>query len=166
MRSQEDQAMLQAAVDRQYHPVYMTGKAEIVEYYKDTYGQKWTHKIAEALHGSIKNKQGEDVSIRNIQRRFQGERATKGEGRSSVSYRNLGKELPSIGKKLDGNQLTITVKGKRPDGRSFHLTTTFKGTDAYTFADNPDYGDLWEEYMGDRETFDSEAYGIEVSSVS
>lgn len=71
-----------------------TSKADVIEYYQETYGKNWTRRIAEDLYGSVKNRRGENVNVRNIQRRFQGTRASAGEGRSGAMYQELGRKLP------------------------------------------------------------------------
>lgn len=148
----------------------MTSKADIVEYYKDTYGQKWTRAIAESLHGSVKNRNGEDVSIKNIQRRFQGDRLEKEMSkRDKGLYEQVGKELPPVGKKLENNTITVTVVGTQ-GGRTRSWTATFTGADAYDFADNPDYRTIFNRLGYPPHVIDmfegDDEYGIEVVSVS
>ncbi len=167
--------MLQAAIDRKTDPVYRSSKASVIDYYQDTYGAKnWTRRIAEDLYGTVKNRQGQNVSVSNIMRRFQGTRASAGEGRSGAVYQELGKKLPSVGRRLRGNELVITVEGKQTGAkgrgeRDRTLEATLKGSNAQQFIANPSFYDLWElseEYSGLGELFEDGDYAIDVYAVS
>jgi hypothetical protein len=149
MREDWEEA-LQEAVDRKLTPVYMTSKTDVIEAYKDKYGQKrWTRAIAEDLYGTIKNRKGENVSIDNIMRRFQGGREAKGEGRSSQVYKQLGEKFEPVRKELKGDSITITVKGeqerdRKRRNRDREWTVTFTGSDAKRFAQEPTMADIWD----------------------
>ncbi len=75
-------------------PVYMTSKAEIVDFYRTTFGHRdWTHAAAEKLSGSS------DVYSKEYRaaiRQFQGGREDKEarKGPIRARFQELGKQLP------------------------------------------------------------------------
>ncbi len=130
-------------------PVYLKDKSELVDYYKDTYGEKkWTRAAAEGLYGLVKNKKGENVSVNNIQRRFQGERLQK-EGKGEV-YKQLGEKLPPSSYTPKSDTVTVRVRGEQSNGRGGTrkrvIDVKLKGSQAYTWVNQPNYSDLWSEY--------------------
>lgn len=127
-------------------PNFIDNKGDYIEYYKEQYGTNWTRKAAENLYGSVKNKQGENVSISNIMRRFQGGRELKGLDRSTPLYQEAGQKLPPSSYTPKG-EITITFKGDQGLGkdrgtRERNWTTTFSGTDAYDFVNKPNFRDF------------------------
>jgi hypothetical protein len=150
----------------------MSTKSELIDYYKDKYGAKeWTSHIARDLHGTVKNKKGEDVSISNIQRRFQGGRELKEakQSRAKQDFANLGEKLP---RQLKGDSITVTVKGHQGGGpknkpRERTIKVTLQGDKAREWVNNPNLQDLWDEYdydFGDGDSDDD--YGLAVGSIS
>jgi hypothetical protein len=173
-RSEKDMEMLRAAVAAKTEAQYMT-PAQTIEHYRERYGAGWTRKISEDLYGLVKNRAGENVSVKNIQRRFQGQRlASAGAGRSAAVYQQLArKEDLTTGRRLPEGQssITITVQGsqkasRRAGPRPRSVTATFSGPAAYDFINAPDYSDIWEDYGVDAGLFDDGDYAIEVASVS
>jgi len=136
-----DRQLLQDTIDAKYHPVYMKTASEAIEYYKEKYGQKkWTRAIAEDLYGTIKDKKGKDASVKSIQRRFQGDRLAKEEGKSGPIYEQLGRKLPPLRRELQGNRLKLVVTAVQENGgRERSWTATWSGADAYAFANDPSY---------------------------
>ncbi|SRR6266516_7676671 len=158
-----------SAVERVSTPVYLSTKGEVIDYYKDKYGEKkWTHAIASDLYGTVKNRKGEDVSIKNIQRRFQAERLAK-EGRSSQQYKQLGEKLPSTGRKPTQDSVNFTVTGNFPNGRGgtrkrtigTQEKITLSGQELYNFVNNPSLEPLWHEYFGEEFDIEGEYGGVE-----
>lgn len=95
-----------------------------------------TREAAEYLYetGEIRNREGERVSVKSLMRRFQ-TRGGRSQGESAAVYKEAGKTLPP---RISGNELTVTVTGYQ-GSRKREFTTTFKGADAYAFADQPSY---------------------------
>jgi hypothetical protein len=150
---------LDRARDQITNTVFLSTKAEVTEYYKDAYGAKsWTSRIAKDLHGMIKNKKGENMSVANIQRRFQGGRELKAATQSKTKgeFAALGKTLPPI-RTLKHDTITVTVRGtqkggtrkgkQRPD-RARVFTIAMNASQSQAFADNPTWDLVWDAYGG------------------
>lgn len=99
--------------------------------------------------GTIRNRNGELVSVNSLMRRFQS-RGGRSQGESAAVYKEAGKSLPP---RIEGNQLTVTVKGYQGT-REREFTTTFKGPDAYAFADQPSYRAFFHQYGYNQDTVD------------
>ena len=161
--------VFQNAVDRVSTPNFLTTKAEIVDYYKDTYGSKWTGKAAAALSGTTDTKSRE---YRAAIRQFQGDRLNK-EPRQAVvkqEYRQLGEKLPPTGRTPKSNSITVTVQATQSNGRGGsrqrEIKATFTGDQAYTWVNDPNFQDIWDEYGFDFSEFDGGEYGLEQVVVS
>jgi hypothetical protein len=168
------QSMLQETVDSKFVPVYMTNYDQVKDYYQDQYGDRgWIGKMAEAVAGrntSVPAKQDKPylAARRSI------ERYEAGKFKSMKTYggkmAGVGRSLPPIGKTLPGNEIKITVRGTQNEGKSGtrdrNISVTFKGSDAYSFANNPTYADIWNEYGVNPDLFEEGDYAIEVEAVS
>jgi hypothetical protein len=164
---------LQAVVNSKTELAYMSNKADIIDFYRDKYSTKgWTRAIAQDLHGMVKNRAGEDVSVKNIQRRFQGNRLAKEMSKHDKPlYEQLGKKLPDQGRKLKGDSITIEVKGHQSAGtnkgtRDRTIEVTFTGANAHNFINNPSFQDIWEEYGIDPDLFEDGEYELAIYAVS
>ncbi len=170
------------------NPVHIKSRSEYIDYYRDTYGKAGTRKAAESLYGSVKNKKGEDVSVKNIMRQFQsrGGKEQKESAKSAEVYQEAGKKLPPTSYTPKQNTITVTVNtvqtggqyrrdshgnskwvsgGERP--RSF--TATFSGPDAYAFVNNPSLRDVLKKMGYSDKTidlFEEGEYKLNVTSVS
>lgn len=174
----QDESLLQAAIDKVSVETYRTSKTDVIEYYKDQHGESgWRSAIARDLVGIVKNKKGEDVSYRNIRRRFEGTRAESAKAtKGGQDYKALGEKLPSLGRTPKGNSITIIITGtqvadrKAKTTRDRRITATFTGTDAYQFVNNPNYRDIWLGYAEGNEDIadllEDGEYAIDVGGVS
>lgn len=162
--SRED--MLKAAVAKNTDPIFRTSKAEIVDYYKDTYKGKWASQAAKDLSGTTDTKSRDYKSAR---RNFEGSRISQ-EGKTA-KWREFGKTLPPIGRKLRDNSITITVEGKqirdgkKPGQRDRTIVVTFRGSDALTFIEEPTFQDIWDEYQFDFDEAEDGEYSLTVTNV-
>lgn len=166
--------MLREAVVGKMVDVHMTTYEQVKDYYQDKAGARgWIGAMAAALSPrqagvSAKQDKGYSAARRSIERLEKGQ--FKNMRKYSPQMAAVGKTLPPIGKKIPGDAITITVKGEQREGkkgtRSRNITVTFKGADAYSFADNPSYGDIWDEYGVDSELFEDGDYAIDVYAVA
>lgn len=163
---EEYQNMLNAAVDAAMEPVFLSTKADIIDYLKDTYGSKWTGHAAALLSGTTDTK---SKAYKHAQRNFQAERlaSTPRTAKQKAKWVDFGKKLPPIGKRLPKKGFKVSVNGslKVSEGRkrtkkgkkggkmrgdgwakaSFQVKIT--GTNAVDFANNPNYGQVFAEYF-------------------
>jgi hypothetical protein len=103
--SLEFQERLKEQVDAISTPIYMTTKAEIVDYYKDTQGKGWKQAIVKDLSAIT------GMKTKNLERRFDPSRLQNVEKRNAAQYAALGKQLPPKGRRLPSN-IRIKVKGQ------------------------------------------------------
>src|SRR6266702_1952676 len=140
-----DREKLQEAVDKKWEPIYATSRGDVIEYFQETYGANWKSHAAAARAGTTDKKSRAYKSAsrqfqmdnRTGQERYKGEKLTKA---TRAKYAEIGKTLPPIGKKLTGDRLTLTVTGNQYDkkgSRDRQWTATFKGANAYAFANDP-----------------------------
>lgn len=162
--------LLRQAVEEKTVPVFMTSKSEIVEYYQDTYGRNWRVKYTDdviALRG-LPN----DRKTRNtISRQVQGERAWKAPRTAAIrkQWEQLGRVLPPIGRKLEGESITIRVLGWQGNGRGGQrhrdISVTLTGNRAKQFVLNPTFYDLWDAYGVEPDSFEDGDYSVDVYAV-
>jgi hypothetical protein len=168
--------MLQGAIDSKTDPVFMASRAAVTDYYQDTYGTNWKSHAAAAIAGTTdKSSRAYKSASRQFQmdkrtgqERYKSERVTAD---TRARYESVGKTLPPVGRKLQGDSITITVTGTQKAGkgkgtRERTINVTLKGANAQDFINNPSYGDVWEEYGVDADLFDDGDYAIDVSSVA
>ena len=177
--------MLQAAIIAKTDPRYMTSKAQIIEYYRDTYpGQKkdkrgeityeWKTRIVSDLQGIAKNKQGEDMSRASIARRFQSGRESGAPttAKARAEYAAVGQKLPPIGRQLRGDSITFHIQGDQLPGprgglpRKREFDVSFTGAAAQDFITSPSFPAMWEAYGVNPELFEAGEYALEVTDVS
>ena len=133
---------------RTYEPVYMTGKSDIIEYYKDKYGQKnWTQHAATALAGTSDKKSKE---YSRAIRQFQGKRLEQSGKTLAPKFASVGKSLPPIGKKPPKNGIKIKFQGHYKISARWHKTSkpievTLRGTDVL----DPTFYGMFDEYLKD-----------------
>lgn len=139
-----------AAVEAASTPNYIGTKSEVIDYYKDTHGDKWRRAIAHDLHGSIKNKKGENMSVANIARRFEGGRELKAAKTKDVKgqFKQLGEKLPPVSRSPKGGEVTLHIKGNQKTGkggtRERNITVKMRGDEAYTWVNNPTWETMWD----------------------
>lgn len=155
-------ARLETIRDQFSTPVYMTGRAEIVEYYQDKYGAKdWrSHIIADFQAQGDTRKRG------SIAREFQvgssGKERYKSaaKGAAKERYEKLGKTLDPIGRTPKQDSIKFVVTGKQksshPGGRERdrELGTgkqdiKISGQDLQDWIDNPSWDELYDAYGWD-----------------
>ncbi len=180
----QDKQLLIDAVAKKTDPIYLQSRAEIVDYYRDTYtGAKtdskgrttyeWKAKLAEALSGTSDRK---SRAYKSASRQFQMDKRTgqerylgKQTAASKERYESVGKSLGPTGRKLKDGQITITmngtVAGRKGTQRQRSVTVTLKGPAAQAFVDDPTYDPLWDEY-GVPELGEDGSYAMDISSVS
>lgn len=161
--------LLNTAIRAKTDPIHMSTKAQIWEYYLDqNEGNKTkaASAAAQALSGQTSGKE-----YRNQRRNFEGNRINQlGD---KPKWKAFGTQLPEIGRKLKGDSLTLTVKGKqgiykkgkRTGTRERTIEVTFKGANAQGFIEDPSYYSIWDEYGVDADLFDEGDYEIEVYAV-
>jgi len=176
------QDMLRDAVNAKTTPVFMSSKADVIDYYRDTYkGQRtdkkgnvtyeWKTKLVNDLIGVAKNKKGEDLSRANISRRFQaGRESTNATAKGKGEYETIGKKLPPTGRTLKGDEITINIRGTQTDKRQHtrprDISITLSGNAAKAFVMNPTFDALWDAFGVDLEDITSDGYEFVISSVS
>lgn len=135
-------------------PVYMTTKHEIVEYYRDTYGETgkghgkpWKQAIVHelALITGMKPK--------SLEKRFE-KRLDSPEKKNASQYGALGKRLPPKGYKPPRGGYEVTFSGgilisRTCVHRSF--TRRITGTDAVYLTHNPEYATIFNAYFEEEE---------------
>ena len=144
MKSEE----IKAKVDAVSPSVFMTSKAEIMDYYQDKYGQGWESQAARDLSGETSGK-----AYKNARRNFEarkGERVGK-KGGATKKWADFGKTLPPIGKKpAKGYKAKGTVSIKISEKwfkRSLGNGWTIQ--DPTHFFVDPDEVDIVSAYMQD-----------------
>jgi len=168
---------LRAAVDGISKPVYMTDLGQIADYYRDKGEKDWKSATARDLVGIAKNRKGEDMSYRNIRRRFEARGGKEGTGGSKKDIAALGQNLPATSHVPTQNTITVTVRGTV--GGKYHspVTATFSGSDAIAFVNevySPGssgtgmnaYQMIWDDYGVDEDLFEDGDYELEVEGVS
>lgn len=166
---------LQQAINDKTDPVFLEKRSAIVDHYQDTYGANWkTHIVNDILRLDPTAKKASiqrqfQYDSRTGQERYKGEKVTAS---TRERYESLGKELPPVGRKLQGDSITITVKGEQALGekhgggtRDREIEVTLTGANAQEFINNPDYRSIWDEYGVDPDLFDKGDYAIAISSV-
>lgn len=168
---------LMAGVEAGSTPNYMKSKSDIVEYYRDTYGEKEWRKHytsdtikAEGLPNTAK--------VRNtISRRVQGDRADREVGKGKTgqqtreSFEKVGQQLPPVSRSPKSETITVTITGHQNEAggkRDREFTVTLSGTAAYDFVNNPDYDALYDEiFYGEYDgEFDYDSSELMVTGVS
>ncbi len=134
-------------VNRNSEPVYLTSKADIIDYYKDKFGEKaWKSELVQSISGSTDKKSKE---YRSAIRDFQGDRLEK-PGKPG-RYEAIGQQLPPVSRTPNGSSITVTVEGEQANGRGGtrhrSITATFTGSDAYDFVNNPSFDKIYERFM-------------------
>lgn len=162
-----DNNLFREAIERQTVPTYLSRKADIIEHYRDTYGEKtWKSHLAQDMSGSTDKRSKE---YRSAMRHFQGDRLAK-EGRDKSRWEALGQTLPSTGRVPTNGTLTFTVTGTQHDPygglRDRTITWTMKGASAFDFANNPNWIDFWDDYDVDPDLMEEGDYEMEVGSVA
>lgn len=159
---------LRKFVEEHSTPNHFKSKAEIVEYFRDKYGTKWTPHAAMFISQTTdKKSKAYGAAIRD----FQGKRLDKPglPGR----YEEIGKRLPPISRTPKGD-ITVTVKGKQDiyvkgkyaGQRDKKITVTFTGADAYNFVNNPSLAMIYDAYMsGGADLFERGDYAIYAISI-
>ncbi len=164
---------LENALNAATHPIYMDTSSQVIDYYKDKYGESgWTRKIAEQIQPYTRNRAGTGpMTLPNIMRNFQGGRTPS----RQIDFKTLGQELPPVRRELKPGQtsITITVRGDMHQGPKDYDTTepitataTFSGNDAIQFINNPSYEDIYDDYGLDGDLHTDGDYEIAVASVS
>lgn len=136
--------------------VYLESKGQIIEYYKQEYGEKnWTRQIAKDLQPFTQGKNGQPLKVESIMRRFQGDRATKAAGKTArgtnEQFKKLGKELPGTPvprKDLAGKKAKVDVKARikiSDDERDRKFSTTLSGGQASALR-RGEIGAIFEAY--------------------
>lgn len=143
--SQGFQERLQDKIDALSTPIYRSSKAEIVDYYKDTYGAKgWKQALVKDLSPIA------GIKPKNLERRFDPSRLNNVERRNAGQYAALGKKLPPKAKRLPTN-IHIKVKGQSDpspkskrkgkstgeSARERTFETDFKGMEAFDYMQDP-----------------------------
>lgn len=140
MTMSEDGGLLQRAVDSKFEPVYASTYEEVKDALQDKHGQRgWIGAMAQQMAGS-EGRSGKPylAARRAVERHETGQyKNWKQDYGGKIS--EIGKSLPPIGKTLPGNKITLTVSGYQEGRGDRSFTATFKGPDAYTFANNPTY---------------------------
>lgn len=137
----------------------LSSKKDIIEYYRDTYGENWKREAAIKMSGTSDSK---SRAYQSAMRNFQGKRLT--EAGSTAKWRELGKELPRT---LKQDTIEITIKGKqrgemrngtrRPD-RDRTIKIKLSGQAAQSWVDKPNWGTIWNAYGFDMGVHDEEDY--------
>lgn len=144
------QRLLEQAVAKHLQPVYMSSKADLIDYYRDKYPGRGANGWKQHIIHDLAAVTG--VKPKSLEKRFDEQRRGNPERRNAGQYADLGKQLPPVGQKLKENSFTITVKATqvvgykngRPTGeRERSIPATFIGADALYFAQNPDYQDFF-----------------------
>lgn len=128
-------------------PNFMGTKAEIVTHFRDTIGEKnWIRQAAIEYSGA----QPGSKEYKSARRQFEGERLTKEPAKETgkARFKEIGEKLPSIGRTPKGD-VTVTVTGKQDNGRKGGyrertITVTLKGSDAYSFVNDPNFQTIWD----------------------
>ncbi|SRR6266568_1338828 len=166
---------LNEAVESKTEAAYLSNRIDIAESYQDKYGLNWRKHIVDDIL-----RVNPELKRASVQRQFQHDKRTGqdrylGAGRMSGStksiYESLGKTLPSTGRKLKGDSITVTVQGKQSMGtrggtRDRTITVTFKGANAQKFINDPSYRDIWSEFGVEPDLFEDGDYAIDVYSVA
>jgi hypothetical protein len=164
-----DNNLFRAAIERQTTPTYVRSKADIIEHYRDTYGEKdWKSHLASDLAGTTDKKSKE---YKSAIRHFQGDRLEKAAGRSAAPrFEAVGKQLPPVSVTPKDGTLTFTVGGSQSDPYGGHRNRTINhsmtGTTAYDFANNPNWQDFWEDYDVDADMMEDGEYEFSVGYVN
>ena len=162
-----DRGKLERAVEGKWRDVHARSYEEAKEHLKDVYGAKgWIGAMAQAVTGSATRSGKEYSAARRSIERFE-----SGQYKSS-RYAQKAASVVVVDRRLPGNQMTITVKGKQPyyPRRDRSFSYTFHGADAYSFAEGPSYQEFFHaldypDWLIDAFDEDSE-YGLDVSSVA
>jgi len=167
--------VFQNAIESVSHPVYHQTRAEVIEAYQDQYGDAgWRSQIISDLVAQT-GKSRATVS-REFQydkrlgmERYKSEHVTKA---TSAKYEQLGQALGPIRRELNPGQdsITITVKGEQSNGRGGirdrAITVTLSGSNAHDWVNNPNFGDIWDEYGFDFDEAEDGEYALDNVSVS
>lgn len=167
---------LKGVVDRVTDTVYMTSRADIVDYYQDKYGANWKdHIIGDLVQQTGKSKNTVSREFQYDKRlgmeRYKNTRISKS---TAAKYEKLGKNLPPVKKSVPPGGFSITIKGKvdpspkskrRGGGipREREFTVDFKGSDAIDFANNPSLEQFFELYGVDGEAFAGSLHDATIS---
>ncbi|SRR6266567_1463571 len=129
-------AFLKEKVDAANVPIFLTSKADIVEYYRDTRGARWKQDIIHDMMGITGKKYA------TIEKRFDKQRLDAPERKNAGEYKELGEKLPPIGHRPPANgykvSFTIDFKFSEKCGWIRTKTITISGPDARSFAEDPD----------------------------
>ena len=150
------------AINAKTDPMYMTDYQQIRDAYKEKYGERgMIGKLASIIGGRQEGIKAKDdkpylAARRTIERYERGLQGKGGEVHKSLGAKYLagvkraGEQLPSIGRQLRNNQITVTVtgsqkvtrknaQGKRVSAgsRERSWTATFHGPDAQDFITDP-----------------------------
>lgn len=177
-----DNDKLQREVESASTANYRNTKAQIVDYYQKTYGEKrWIRELALKETGltSVPKRGTPEFKTYNTARRpYEGNRLThepqtrKAQASQAQHYQQLGKQLPPIDRTPKSETLNITVTGKQDNGyggmRERTIEVTLTGKQAYDFVNNPSFDDIYDEYFdGEYEgEFDDGSSELEVTGVA
>ena len=160
-------------VQQVYGREYLTTKQQIVEWYRETYGQKWESQAAKDLSGQESGKE-----YKNARRNFEGGRAETNpkSPKDRAKWAALGRKLPPVGL-VPPPAIKITfrgsvkVSGGRKDKKGklrgsgyakANFTRTLTGTDVLS----PTFEALFAEYWGTEESpvTDFDVVGLHVEA--
>lgn len=138
-------------------PIYLTEKADIIEYYMSEYGDEdWKSELVDAL-GEVT-----DLKRSSLMRRFQGGReySTRVSAKAREEYRQVGEQIGPVDYEPPAGGYKITFVGEiRISKKCYprHFVVHMGGDEAMEFAQvaagEGDINDLWElifyEYFED-----------------
>lgn len=150
-----DPRILQEAIEKATTPRYLSGKAEIVEHYRDTYGKGWKQTLVRDLSAVT------GIKPKSLERRFDPSRldVQPRTAKAKAEYQQLGQTLSPVGRDLKGKGITLTFSGVQ-NGRERTITHTMSGARAQMFVNDPSWAGWWDDYGdGLGESFEDEGSG-------
>lgn len=156
------------AVNEKSNVTYRNSKEELVAFYQKQYPGTGKGGWKQHLVADLAKQTG--MKPKNLERRFDPSRLHNQEKRNAGQYKKLGEQLPPVSRSPKGNSITVTVEGQQDNGRGGTrdrtITVTFTGPDAYSFVNNPNFGDIWDEYGFDFDEEEDGDYSLQNVSVS
>jgi hypothetical protein len=165
-----DELLRRAIAEKSETHYQISTKQEVIDYYRGEYKGKpdaqWKTAAAKAL-AELAGKGGDAKAIKNERRNFESDRLHKES--KTAKWAKFGASLPKV-LKPKGNEITITINAKQKDSkkgtRDRTISVTFRGVDAFVFANNPNYDDIWDEYGWNFDQEEDGDYALDIYSVS
>lgn len=129
-------------------PIYLSEKAQIIDYFQDRYSDEWKSELVDALSDVS------DLKRSSLMRRFQGGRefSTRVTPKAREEYQQVGQSIGPVGYEPPTNGYRVTFVGEiRISKKCYerHFERYFGGADAMAFtnalmAEDEGVDDLWD----------------------